>query len=326
MQYGLGNSSAGMPRSSYPANGHASICAPIGEFMTITISNLNVAANALFGTTVGILTAIDNAENTIPSKFILTKTASGYFAVSNNNLITNWKGSIAPGHYSVRVRAYGIDGEFTTSATFTIAVTRVEPPPPPKPTGVTFTSVTTSLADNSPAGTTVGVFSVPMSDGSKFSGSLAATPADTVAVSANMRLVLARRLRAADDGSHQWGVTATQGGVGVSGSVQVQVTPANPLPPAPQQPNKPSTPPPPPPPHPRPPPAPAAARARPGHARAGRRVRDGRCGRGHAALPPLRDDAGRLRLFRIYRGCSHGHGGSIGHGERGACARADRGG
>src|ERR1700737_5610946 len=110
-----------MPRSPYPANGHASICGPIGEFMTITISNLNVAANAPFGTTVGVLTAIDKAENTIPCNFILSKTASGYFAVSNNNLITNWKVSIAPGYYSGRVRADGIDGEFSTSATFTIA-------------------------------------------------------------------------------------------------------------------------------------------------------------------------------------------------------------
>jgi hypothetical protein len=197
-----------------------------GEFMTITISNLNVAANAPFGTTVGVLTAIDKAENTIPCNFILTKTASGYFAVSNNNLITNWKGSIAPGHYSVRVRAYGKNSEFTTAATFTITVTRVEPPPPPpKPTGVTFTSATTSLPDNSPAGTTVGVFSVSMSDGSKFAGSLAATPADTVAISANMRLVLARRLRAVDDGSHQE-LQQLKGEWAVSGSVQVQVTPA----------------------------------------------------------------------------------------------------
>src|ERR1700730_9078528 len=96
-----------------------------GEFMTITISNLNVNANAPFGTTVAVLTAIDTAGNIVPANFILTKTSTGYFTVSSNSINTAWQGSIAPGYYSVRVRAYYIDGGYSTSATFAIAVTPV---------------------------------------------------------------------------------------------------------------------------------------------------------------------------------------------------------
>src|SRR5260370_14477830 len=66
-----------------------------------------------------------------------------------------------------------------------------------------------------------------MSDGSAFAGALAASPAGTVTISGN-KLVLARALNSADDGPRQWTVAATQNGVTVSGSIQVQVnaTPA----------------------------------------------------------------------------------------------------
>jgi hypothetical protein len=111
----------------------------------------------------------------------------------------------------------------------------------PTPTGITFTPSAASLPDSAPAGTTVAACAVSTSDGSQFTGTLAASPAGTVAISDN-NLVLARALTPADDGPQQWGVAASQNGVTVSGSIAVQVTPSSP-PPAPPPP-----PPPPPPP------------------------------------------------------------------------------
>jgi hypothetical protein len=85
-----------------------------------------------------------------------------------------------------------------------------------------FTPSTASLPDNAAAGTIVAAVSVSMSDGFAFAGSLAASPAGTVTISGN-KLVLARPLTPADDGSRQWTVTATQNGVTVSGSISAQV-------------------------------------------------------------------------------------------------------
>ena len=90
--------------------------------MTITISNLTVAANAPTGAIVGVLGARDAANNIIPCNFTLTKRAGGYFAISSNNLVTSWSESITPGFYSVRVRANGINTRFSSSANFTINV------------------------------------------------------------------------------------------------------------------------------------------------------------------------------------------------------------
>src|SRR5437870_4524526 len=165
--------------------------------MTITISNLTVAQNAAAGTIVGALTARD-AGSIIPCNFILSKQSSGYFAISSNNLITVWSGSIARGYYSVRVHAVGINTRFKGSATFNVDVVAVTSPQ--TPTGITFVATTTSLPDNSPAGTTVATFSVSMSDGSQFSGTLGANPTGTVTISGSARLVLARALSSADDG------------------------------------------------------------------------------------------------------------------------------
>src|ERR1700730_4094780 len=120
-------------------------------------------------------------------------------------------GLIAPGYFSVRVRANGINTRFKDSATFTIRV-EAATPTPPTPRGVTFTPASASLPDNAAAGTAVAALSVARSDGSAFAGTLAASPAGTVAVSGN-KLVLARGLTAADDGPHPWGVTATHNGV-----------------------------------------------------------------------------------------------------------------
>src|SRR5215469_6204300 len=92
------------------------------KFMTIWTNNLTVAANAPTGTTVGVLTATDVPGSVIPCNFTLTKEAGGFFAISANNLVTVWIGSIAPGYYPLRVRANGINTRFSSSATFIVTV------------------------------------------------------------------------------------------------------------------------------------------------------------------------------------------------------------
>jgi len=96
------------------------------RFMTITITNLTIAKNAPSGTIVGVLSGRD-VGTIIPCNFLLSKKASGYFAISGNNLITVWNGSIAPNYYCVRVRATGTTTRFSGKATFNISV--IDPPP-----------------------------------------------------------------------------------------------------------------------------------------------------------------------------------------------------
>src|SRR6266436_2447103 len=116
------------------------------RFMTITISNLKVAANAPAETVVGELTAINAKGTIIPCNFMLTKQAAGYFGISTDNLVTAWAGSIKPGNYPVTVRANGITTRFSGHAKFTITVTAADPLP--VPTGIKFNPAKTSLRDD----------------------------------------------------------------------------------------------------------------------------------------------------------------------------------
>jgi hypothetical protein len=199
------------------------------RFMPITISNLAVTASALNGTTEGVLTAIDKSGNIIPCNFILKK-SGGKFAISSNNLITAWTGSLQPGYYSVLIRATGMGTVFSASGDFMVTVS---PGSAGTPTGIAFIPSAVSLPNTSLAGTIVPTFAVSMSDGSPFAGTLVALPAGTVAISGNTRLVLGRALTPADVGSHQWTVAASQNGETFLGSIQVQVTAISPPPPAP---------------------------------------------------------------------------------------------
>jgi hypothetical protein len=90
--------------------------------MTITIDNLTISNNVPAGTVIGVLTGRDDAGNVMPCNYRLTKGASGYFAVSGNNLVTEWNAPIAPGYYAARVHAIGTTAKFSGSAAFTITV------------------------------------------------------------------------------------------------------------------------------------------------------------------------------------------------------------
>jgi hypothetical protein len=204
------------------------LIAPPERLMTITISNLTVPPSAPTGTKIGVLTATD-AGSIIPCNFILSKQSSGYFAIS-----------LKQSYYGVeRVNCTRLlpcasprsQDKRAVCGSATVIINVIASPLLPTPPGVTFVTTTTSLPDNSPAGTAIATFSVSMSDGSSFAGT--ASPTGTVAISGCTRLVLARALTSADDGSQQWTVIATQNEVTVSSSVAVQVIPLSPPPPLP---------------------------------------------------------------------------------------------
>jgi hypothetical protein len=149
----------------------------------------------------------------------LAASPAGTVTVSGNKLVLARDLTPADdGPHQWRLTA--IENGVTGSATIQVQVTAT-------PTGVTFTPASASLPDNALAGTAVTAVSVAMSDGSVFSGTLAASPAGTVTASSN-KLLLARVLTPIDDGPHQWSVLATQNGATVFGTIKVQVTATSP--------------------------------------------------------------------------------------------------
>jgi hypothetical protein len=101
--------------------------------MAISISNLTIGNNAAGGTAIGVLSAMDATGTVIPCNFVLTKNSAGFFAISDNKLVTAWSGAIAAGNYSVRIQAIGTTSSFSARATFSIAVTASATPAPPLP-------------------------------------------------------------------------------------------------------------------------------------------------------------------------------------------------
>jgi hypothetical protein len=154
----------------------------------------------------------------------LAANPSGTVAISGTNLVLARALAAAddgPRQWGATATQNGV----TVAGSIAVQVNAI-----PTPTGVTFIPSSTSLPDNAAAGTIVAAVSVAVSDGSAFTGTLAANPSGTVMISGT-KLVLARALSAADNGPHQWGATATQNGVTVAGSIPVQVNAVIPPPP-----------------------------------------------------------------------------------------------
>src|SRR5205814_5931383 len=107
---------------------------------------------------------------------------------------------------------------------FTITSPPVTPPPVVATAkSVTLTPATASLPDNTATGAVLASVGVTMSDNSTFSGTLAVPANDMVGVS-NGKLTLTRALAAADDGVHNFVVTATQGGASANATFAFTVT------------------------------------------------------------------------------------------------------
>jgi hypothetical protein len=142
--------------------------------MTISISNATISNDVPSDTVVGVLTAYDASSNVVPCNFTLTKKSLGLFAISGDSLVTTFSGSVSAGVYSVRVQALGITAPFSAKATFNIVVTMTAPSPSPLPSQpvITVTPSAPTIPDTTPLGTVVATFSVAMSDGSPFSGTV----------------------------------------------------------------------------------------------------------------------------------------------------------
>ena len=112
----------------------------------------------------------------------------------------------------------------TASLAFTITSPTVTPPPVvATPKSVTLTPATASLPDNTATGAVLASVGVTMSDNSTFGGTLAVPTNDMVGVSGG-KLTLTRALAAADDGVHNFVVTATQGGASANATFVFTVT------------------------------------------------------------------------------------------------------
>jgi hypothetical protein len=84
-----------------------------------------------------------------------------------------------------------------------------------------------TLPDNLPAKTVIAPVSVLTSDGSKFAGVFGVNPpGNSVFMINGGNMVLTRALTSADDGMHQWSVSATENGVTVWANIEVNIVPA----------------------------------------------------------------------------------------------------
>jgi hypothetical protein len=88
----------------------------------ISISNPMVSTKATAGTVVGKLALLDPNKVGLPANFTLTEGTAGFFAISGTNLVTVGA-SIAPGLYSVKVRAVATNAWIDDEAVFGITVT-----------------------------------------------------------------------------------------------------------------------------------------------------------------------------------------------------------
>jgi hypothetical protein len=177
--------------------------------------------NAASGTTVAAVSVSMSDGSAFTGSFAATP--FGTVAISGNKLVLA-RGLTSADDGSHRWTVTAAQNGVMVSSAIPVQVIVGRPP---APTSITFTPSHASLPDSAATGATVAADTVSMSDGSVFSGTLAASPAGTVAVSGN-KLVLARVLTLVDDGPHQWSVSATQNGATVFGPIEVQVTATSP--------------------------------------------------------------------------------------------------
>jgi hypothetical protein len=110
---------------------------------------------------------------------MLTKGSIGYFTIAGDNLVTAWTAPATPGDYSVRLRAIASNTTFEGSATFAVEVGTAAPPPPPPPPispVITVTPNTPQLPDTTSRGAVVATYTVAMTDGSPFVGTIGFGP------------------------------------------------------------------------------------------------------------------------------------------------------
>jgi len=90
------------------------------------------------------------------------------------------------------------------------------------PVGLTLVLANQAFPDNAPAGTVFATANVTMSqDGSQFSGTLTVSDTTGFFAVSGMKIVTARALTSADDGTHTTEITAHQSGQSVSARLSI---------------------------------------------------------------------------------------------------------
>jgi hypothetical protein len=188
--------------------------------MTISITKTTVTSNAGIGTIVGVLTAMQGTV-VIPSTFTLVNNPNNYFAISENNLVTTQSGPLEPGEYSVSISA--TPTPLSAYDNFIIRVT-ASPPSLPVPISMTVTPSLVSVPDNTLSGAQIATIAITTSNGSPFSGTLAAMPRGYLTITHQQTIVLSRDLDPRDEGTVAYNIVATENGKSVSATFSVEVT------------------------------------------------------------------------------------------------------
>src|SRR5271166_2224242 len=172
-------------------------------------NQITVPVNAPKGTVIGTLVATNVATSAVdPCDFGIVANPSVYFALTQDGqLLTNWKNPLTTsGNYNVSVYARSQD----LAAGYYLPLNIILTAAVPTPTAISFTPASVTLTDISPTGTFMTTASVTMSDGSQFTGTLSVSGVDFVTTS-GLDVMTSRDLTAADDGSFNAVITATQG-------------------------------------------------------------------------------------------------------------------
>jgi hypothetical protein len=94
--------------------------------MAIMLTGVSVAPSATAATVVGVLQAFDSSRTPMPAVFDLQTEDVGPFAIATDGVTLTAAAALAPGIYSIHVRAVG-QGGFRQRGRFQIEV--MAPPP-----------------------------------------------------------------------------------------------------------------------------------------------------------------------------------------------------
>jgi hypothetical protein len=193
--------------------GHTSLFTSLVSTQTGAVSSGNITTTTAGDTIYGVaLPAAEIQEATVGSGFMQE------IYDSQEGIMTEDKVQSAVG---------AVDAHFTSAASdswvaFMVAMKPAIPPPVP----VSVSCTPAVLLDNAANGTSVCPFTVTMSDMSTYSGTTQATPTNLFALtSGGSPVKLARALTSTDDGTATLTITATQNGVSVNPTFNVQINP-----------------------------------------------------------------------------------------------------
>ncbi len=186
--------------------------------VTLNPSTVSVPDNSAAGTQLSSATVAMSDG----SVFSGTLIADNALVAVNGKLLTLSRGLVAADVGLVNVTVIAKQNNVSVTAVLPLTITAHAPPPLPTPTKVVLTPPTISIPDNSLTGTALSTAAVTMSDGSGFTGVLAAS--DPLVGISGMALKSSRSLTSSDDGVRNVVVTATQNGGSATATLGLTIT------------------------------------------------------------------------------------------------------